>query len=172
MTGPTASRSSSPGVFRLGGMTAPYTTSAAAPPAALRAARHAEQRLCRRHRDCSDLSRSRRSVEAMAESKTAVVAALAGNASLAVLKGISAAATGSAAMLAETFHSIADTGNQVLLLLGLRLAQRPADEAHRFGHGRNIYFWAFVVAVMLFSLGGAFAIWEAVQKFRHGGVHA
>jgi cation diffusion facilitator family transporter len=108
----------------------------------------------------------------MAESKTAVVAALAGNASLAVLKGISAAATGSAAMLAETFHSIADTGNQVLLLLGLRLAQRPADEAHRFGHGRNIYFWAFVVAVMLFTLGGAFAIWEAVQKLRHGGAHA
>lgn len=108
----------------------------------------------------------------MAESKTAVIAALAGNGSLAVLKGISAAVTGSAAMLAETFHSIADTGNQVLLLLGMRLAQRPPDEAHRFGHGRNVYFWAFVVAVMLFSLGGAFAIWEAVQKFRHGGEHA
>jgi cation diffusion facilitator family transporter len=107
----------------------------------------------------------------MAESKTAVIAALAGNTSLAVLKGISAAATGSAAMLAETFHSIADTGNQVLLLLGLRLAKRPPDDAHRFGHGRNVYFWAFVVAVMLFSLGGAFSIWEAINKFRQNGPH-
>ena len=107
----------------------------------------------------------------MAESRTAVIAALAGNTSLAVLKGISAAATGSAAMLAETFHSIADTGNQLLLLLGLRLAERPPDDAHRFGHGRNIYFWAFVVALMLFSLGGAFSIWEAIDKFAHGAPH-
>lgn len=94
----------------------------------------------------------------MAESRTAVIAALVGNTGLAVLKGISAAATGSAAMLAETFHSVADTGNQILLLLGLRLARRPPDDAHRFGHGRNVYFWAFVVSVMLFTLGGAFAI--------------
>ena len=108
----------------------------------------------------------------MAESKTAVVAALVGNASLAALKGVSAASTGSAAMLAETFHSIADTGNQVLLLLGLRLARRPPDDAHRFGHGRNVYFWAFVVSVMLFSLGGAVAIWEAIEKLAHGGAHA
>jgi len=75
-------------------------------------------------------------------------------------------------MLAETFHSIADTGNQILLLLGLRLARRPPDDAHRFGHGRNVYFWAFVVSVMLFTLGGAFAIWEAINKLRQGGVHA
>jgi cation diffusion facilitator family transporter len=108
----------------------------------------------------------------MAESKTAVIAALAGNAALAALKGVSAAATGSAAMLAETFHSIADTGNQLLLLLGMRLAQRPPDEARPFGHGRNVYFWAFVVSVMLFSLGGAFAIWEAIVKLRQGGEHA
>ena len=108
----------------------------------------------------------------MAESRTAVIAALVGNTSLAVLKGISAAATGSAAMLAETFHSVADTGNQILLLLGLRLARRPPDDAHRFGHGRNVYFWAFVVSVMLFSLGGAFAIWEAIHKLAQGGAHA
>jgi cation diffusion facilitator family transporter len=100
-----------------------------------------------------------------------VIAALAGNALLAVLKGTSAAATGSAAMLAETFHSIADTGNQVLLLLGLRLARRPPDESRPFGHGRNVYFWAFVVSVMLFTLGGAFAIWEAVNKLLHPGDH-
>ena len=107
----------------------------------------------------------------MAESKTAVFAALAGNGALAILKGISAAATGSAAMLAETFHSIADTGNQLLLLLGLRLAGRAPDEERPFGHGRNVYFWAFVVSVMLFSLGGAFAIWEAVNKLLRGGTH-
>jgi cation diffusion facilitator family transporter len=103
----------------------------------------------------------------MAESRTAVAAALLGNASLAVLKGVSAAVTGSAAMLAETFHSIADTGNQGLLFLGLRLASRPPDRKHPFGHGRNVYFWAFVVSVMLFSLGGAFSIWEAVRKYLH-----
>ena len=103
----------------------------------------------------------------MAESRSAVIAALAGNGLLAVLKGTSAAVTGSAAMLAETFHSIADTGNQVLLLLGLRLAHRPSGPLHPFGYGRNVYFWGFVVSMMLFSLGGAFAIWEAVSKLRH-----
>jgi cation diffusion facilitator family transporter len=99
------------------------------------------------------------------ESKTAVVAALVGNAALAVLKAVTAAMTGSAAMLAETFHSLADTGNQVLLFLGMRLSQRPPDRARPFGYGMNTYFWAFVVSAMLFTLGGAFSIWEAVHKF-------
>lgn len=99
------------------------------------------------------------------ESKTAVVAALVGNAALALLKGVTAAMTGSAAMLAETFHSLADTGNQVLLFVGMRLSQRPPDRARPFGYGMNTYFWAFVVSAMLFTLGGAFAIWEAVHKF-------
>ncbi|HEX7786157.1 MAG TPA: cation transporter, partial [Methylomirabilota bacterium] len=90
----------------------------------------------------------------MEESRTAVTAALLGNAALALLKGTSAVFTGSAAMLAETFHSIADTGNQALLFLGMRLARRPPDQAHPFGHGKNIYFWAFVVSMMLFTLGG------------------
>ena len=107
----------------------------------------------------------------MKESKTAVVAALAGNLALAILKGISAAVTGSAAMLAETFHSIADTGNQGLLILGMRLARRPPDDLHPFGHGRNVYFWAFVVSMMLFTLGGAFSLWEAVRKVLHGAEH-
>jgi cation diffusion facilitator family transporter len=107
----------------------------------------------------------------VAGSKTAVAAALIGNGCLAVLKGIGAAVTGSAAMLAECFHSIADTGNQGLLFLGMRLADRPADRTHPFGHGKNVYFWAFVVSVMLFSLGGAFSIWEAIRKFLHPGEH-
>jgi cation diffusion facilitator family transporter len=107
-----------------------------------------------------------------AESRTAVIAALLGNAALAVLKGVAAAFTGSAALLAETFHSIADTGNQALLMLGMRLGGAPPDRRHPFGHGNNVYFWAFVVAMMLFSLGGAFAIWEAVRRFLHPVAHA
>jgi divalent metal cation (Fe/Co/Zn/Cd) transporter len=106
------------------------------------------------------------------ESKTAVAAALAGNTALAVLKAIIAALTGSSAMLAETFHSVADTGNQVLLFLGMRLASRPPDEEHPFGHGKNVYFWAFVVSIMLFTLGGGFSIREAVQKLVEPGAHA
>jgi cation diffusion facilitator family transporter len=99
------------------------------------------------------------------ESKTAVVAALLGNTALVLLKAITAVMTGSAAMLAETFHSLADTGNQILLFVGMRLSQRPPDRAHPFGYGMNTYFWAFVVSAMLFTLGGAVAIWEAVHKF-------
>lgn len=107
----------------------------------------------------------------MAESKTAVTAALLGNAALAVMKGVAAASTGSAAMLAETFHSIADTGNQVLLLVGMRLSERPPNRSHGFGHGKDVYFWAFVVSLLLFSLGGAFSIWEGVHKLLGGGEH-
>src|SRR5215468_7491354 len=107
----------------------------------------------------------------MAESRTAVMAALLGNAALAVMKSVAAVSTGSAAMVAETFHSVADTGNQVLLFLGLRLSERPPDRAHGFGHGRDVYFWAFVVSLMLFSLGGAFSIWEGVRKLLHGSPH-
>ena len=101
------------------------------------------------------------------ESKTAVAAALLGNGALAVLKGIAAATTGSASMLAEMFHSIADTGNQALLFLGMRLGRRPPDERHPFGHGKDVYFWAFMVSVMLFTLGGAFSIWEGVRHYLH-----
>src|SRR5262249_45936226 len=107
----------------------------------------------------------------MAESRSAVMAALLGNAALAVMKGVAAVSTGSAAMVAETFHSVADTGDQGLLFLGLRLSERPPDRAHGFGHGRDVYFWAFVVSLMLFSLGGAFSIWEGVRKLLHGDPH-
>ena len=103
----------------------------------------------------------------MEESRTAVVAALLGNAALALLKGIAAAMTGSAAMLAETFHSVTDTGNQILLLVGMRWARRPADATHPFGHGKNVYFWSFVVSMLLFTIGGAFSIWEAVRHWLH-----
>jgi len=112
-------------------------------------------------------ARAMQHVGAMEESRTAVVAALLGNLALAVLKGISAAVTGSAAMLAETFHSFADTGNQVLLLVGMWLGRQPPDKVHPFGYGKNVYFWAFVVAMMLFTLGGAFSLWEGIRHVLH-----
>jgi cation diffusion facilitator family transporter len=95
------------------------------------------------------------------------VAAFLGNAALVILKATAAIMSGSAAMLAETFHSVADTGNQLLLFLGMRLARKPADRRHPFGHGQNVYFWAFVVSMLLFTMGGAFALWEAIWKLRH-----
>jgi cation diffusion facilitator family transporter len=97
----------------------------------------------------------------------AVIAALLANAGIAVAKGVGFLITGSASMLAESIHSVADSGNQGLLLLGGKRARKDADEAHPFGYGRERYFWAFVVALVLFSLGGAFAIFEGVEKIRH-----
>jgi cation diffusion facilitator family transporter len=97
----------------------------------------------------------------------AVVAALLANAGIAVAKLIGFLITGSASMLAESIHSVADSGNQGLLLLGGKRARRNADAEHPFGYGRERYFWAFVVALVLFSLGGAFAIYEGISKVRH-----
>ncbi|MGH9275887.1 MAG: cation diffusion facilitator family transporter [Acidimicrobiales bacterium] len=97
----------------------------------------------------------------------AVIAALLANAGIAVAKFAGFIITGSASMLAESIHSVADSGNQGLLLLGGKRARRTADESHPFGYGRERYFWAFVVALVLFSLGGAFAIYEGVSKIRH-----
>ena len=103
----------------------------------------------------------------MEESRSAVTAALLGNGALAVIKGASAALTGSAAMLAETLHSIADTGDQALLFLGMKRSRRPPDRDHPFGYGKDVYFWTFVVSIMLFTLGGAFSIWEALRHVLH-----
>jgi len=97
----------------------------------------------------------------------AVIAALLANAGIAVAKFVGFIITGSASMLAESIHSAADSGNQGLLLLGGKRARRAADASHPFGYGRERYFWAFVVALVLFSLGGAFAIYEGISKIRH-----
>ncbi len=97
----------------------------------------------------------------------AVVAALAANAGIALSKLVGFLITGSASMLAEAIHSTADSGNQALLLLGGRRAQRAADRSHPFGYGRERYFWAFIVAMVLFSIGGAFALFEGIEKIRH-----
>lgn len=97
-------------------------------------------------------------------SRTVVFAALAANLGIAVAKFWGAFITGSSAMLSEGIHSLVDTGNQGLLLLGMHRAKRPADARHPFGYSREIYFWSFVVAVMLFAAGGAVAIYEGVVK--------
>lgn len=99
-----------------------------------------------------------------AGSKKAVLAALAGNLMITAAKLVAAVVTGSAAMFAETLHSLADSGDQVLLLYGLGRSGRPADEGHPFGHGKEQYFWAFVVAIVLFALGCVFSLVEGFRK--------
>jgi cation diffusion facilitator family transporter len=98
--------------------------------------------------------------------KKVVIAALTGNALIAVSKFVAAYLSGSAAMLAEGVHSLADTSNQGLLLLGMGLALRSDPRRYPLGRAKESYFWAFVVALMLFSLGGAFAIYEGIHKLR------
>jgi len=97
---------------------------------------------------------------------TAVIAALAANLAIAVAKFVAFAFTGSSSMLAEGVHSLADSGNQVLLLVGGRRARRDATAAHPFGYGRERYVYAFIVSIVLFSLGGVFAMYEGIHKIR------
>jgi len=99
-------------------------------------------------------------------SRRAIYAAFAANLGIAIAKLIGAIITGSAGLLAETFHSLADTGNQALLLVGGRRANRKPSKEHPFGYGSERYFWSFVVALVLFSLGGLFALYEGIQKLR------
>jgi cation diffusion facilitator family transporter len=98
-------------------------------------------------------------------SNRAIVAALAANLGIAATKFIAFALTSSSSMLAESIHSLADSGNQVLLLIGGRQARRPADTEHPFGYGRSRYLYAFIVSVVLFSVGGLFALYEAYHKW-------
>lgn len=100
-------------------------------------------------------------------STRAIVAALLANAGIAVAKFVGFLLTGSSSMLAESVHSIADTSNQALLLLGQRRAQKGATELHQFGYGRSRFFYSFVVALVLFSLGSVFALYEGFQKIVH-----
>ena len=97
----------------------------------------------------------------------AVLAALIANSGIAVAKFVGFTITRSSAMLAEAIHSVADVSNQALLLLGGRRARRDPTPDHPFGHGRERYFWSFVVALVLFFVGAAFAIYEGIEKVRH-----
>lgn len=97
----------------------------------------------------------------------AVLAALGANAGIAAAKFVGFALTGSSSMLAEAVHSVADTGNQGLLLLGRKTSQRSATQEHPFGFGRDRYFYGFVVALLLFTLGAVFAMYEGVEKLLH-----
>jgi len=103
----------------------------------------------------------------MAGSASEVVKSLIVNTVIASSKGVAAAITGSGAMLAETLHSFADCGNQLLLLFGIKQSQKPPDPNHPLGYGRNMYFYSFIVALLLFSGGGMFSIYEGVHKLQH-----
>ncbi len=98
-----------------------------------------------------------------------VIKALAANAGIAIAKFVAAAVSGSAAMLSEAVHSMADSGNQLFLLIGMRRSTRREDEVHEFGYAGERYFWAFIVAVSLFTIGATFSIYEGVHKIRHPG---
>jgi len=100
-------------------------------------------------------------------SKTVIYAALVGNALIAVTKFAAATITGSAAMMAEGIHSLVDTGNQGLLLYGMKRAKRPPDAQFPFGHGKEIYFWSFIVAILIFALGAWVSIYEGVHRILH-----
>ena len=100
-------------------------------------------------------------------SKKAIIAAFLANLGIAVGKFVGFLITGASSMLAESIHSLADTGNQALLLLGGRRSRRDADDEHQFGYGRERFFYAFVVALVLFTLGSVFAIYEGIHKLEH-----
>src|SRR3982750_1019369 len=100
-------------------------------------------------------------------SKTAVYAALFGNVLVAVTKIGAAAWTGSSAMTSEAVHSLVDTTNEILLLYGSRRASRSPDESHPLGYGRELYFWSFIVALLIFALGAGVSIYEGIAHIRH-----
>jgi len=104
---------------------------------------------------------------AASTSKNVIFAALAGNLAIAVTKLIAALVTGSAAMMSEAIHSAVDTGNQIILLIGLKRAARPATESHPFGHGLQLYFYTFVVAVLIFGVGAVISILHGVERIQN-----
>jgi len=100
-------------------------------------------------------------------SKKVIYAAMVGNGLIAVAKFVGASITGSSAMLSEGIHSLVDTGNQSLLLYGIARSKRPADEKHPFGYASEIYFWAFIVAILIFSVGAGISIYHGIEKVLH-----
>ncbi len=100
-------------------------------------------------------------------SNKVILAALIGNTAISITKFIAAFMTGSSAMLSEGIHSLVDTGNQILLLYGMKQAKKPADEEFPFGHGKEIYFWSFVVAILIFAVGSGVSIYEGIRHVMH-----
>jgi cation diffusion facilitator family transporter len=99
-----------------------------------------------------------------------VYGAIAANAVIGVSKFAAGIISGSSAMLSEAIHSVVDTGNELLLLLGIHRSKKPADELHPFGHGKELYFWSLIVAILLFGLGGGMSIYEGISHLRHPAV--
>jgi cation diffusion facilitator family transporter len=102
-------------------------------------------------------------------SKVVVIAAATVNIAIAIAKFVAAALTGSPSMLSEAIHSVVDAGNELLLILGMRLARRPPDDNHPFGHGKEIYFWSFVVGMVIFGVGGGLSLYEGILHLVHPG---
>lgn len=96
-----------------------------------------------------------------------IIAALIGNTAISITKFFAAFTTGSSAMLSEGIHSLVDTGNQILLLYGMRQAKKPADDEFPFGHGKEIYFWSFIVAILIFAVGSGVSIYEGIRHVMH-----
>ncbi len=101
------------------------------------------------------------------ESKIAVIAAVVSNLLIAIIKFVAASMTGSSAMIAEGIHSLVDTGNGGLVLLGMRKSTSPADSEHPFGHGKELYFWTLIVAISIFGIGGGMSVYEGVTHIQH-----
>ena len=103
----------------------------------------------------------------MASPKLPIYMALAANFAIAVTKFIAAAITGSSAMISEGIHSIVDTSNEILLLFGIHKSKKPADEERPFGYGKELYFWAFIVSILIFGVGGGISFYEGVTHLHH-----